>query len=155
MEEAFNQKKEKCIETVLPAETARLQEQAQAWRAHRCKRKRERALNEQCHNKCFCPAAKVPIKGNCFVVAPHTRAEPALAKDVRVVDHTPKAAGGLFVVEDIAAPPDKILLIAILTGAAVIDPIYMRTGGSKGSAIAYMPAPVSYTHLTLPTKRIV
>ena len=83
-------------------------------------------------------------------------------------------------VPDPAEPPSEILLIATLTGAVVIDPVYLQTRGSKGSCVAYKPAvcvrrhiymsqdacaswteltlllqciteAVSYTHLTLPT----
>ena len=123
----------------MQAEAALLEDATKTCLVHRAKRKHEHDLNKERRNKCFRPTAKVPIKGKCFF-ARNTRAEPTLVQDLVVVDHPLKAAGSLFVVPDPAEPPSEIFLVAALTGAVVIDPVYLQTCGSIGSRIAYKPA---------------
>ena len=59
---------------------------------------------------------------------------------LRLADHPMLAAGGLFVVMDAAKPKLSILLVAILTGGSIMDPLYLFARGSQGSNISYKAA---------------
>ena len=122
----------------LPAEIDALGEETAAYKNRRAKRRRERETDHERRTKCM----RTHENGKHFNIAETTRAETVLAGalGMHLVDHPVRAAGGVYVVRDPAEPPETIRLVAILTGAAFIDPMYMASGGSKGSSIAHTPA---------------
>ena len=54
-----------------------------------------------------------------------------------LVEHPVAAVNGLYVVPDPASPPIDILLVASLTGGAIMDVEYFRTSGGQGTNVSY------------------
>ena len=123
-------------------------------RLQRAKRKCERQNSDHRRNKCFRTLDTVPFNGKHAYIAqePFNGKHAYIAQEdlermssadtaldsflqrlcahfvdcgLRLADHPMLAAGGLFVVMDAAKPTLSILLVAILTGGSVMDPLYL------------------------------
>ena len=141
----------------LPAEAELLNEATLEHKRQRARRKRERQNTDNRRNKCFRTPDRVPFDGKHAYIAQEdlkqmSNANTALdsflqmlcahftACRISLADHPVQAAGGLFVVMDPAKPTLSVLLVAILTGGSVIDPLYLFARGSQGGNISYKAA---------------
>ena len=141
----------------LPTEAELLNAATLEHKRQRARRKRERQNTDNRRNKCFRTPDRVPFDGKHAYIAQEdlkqmSNANTALdsflqmlcahftACRLSLADHPVQAAGGLFVVMDPAKPTLSVLLVAILTGGSVIDPLYLFARGSQGSNISYNAA---------------
>ena len=160
-EETFNDTKfvraaiEACQQNAaLPSEAALLQGVVAEHVQQRAKRKHERQLEQARRTRCFREARQVEFRQKPVymdIVDLDHMVQASGAADVflrglasqigatgGLADHPVAAADGLFVVRDPASPPIVVLLVASLTGGAVMDLEYFQTSGHSGSNISYV-----------------